>query len=79
MSIEDRMTIDERRKYLRVMQKRYLQADGKERESLLDEMEAVTELHRNSLIRLMNGNLERQPRRRQSLKSSPPTCPLCAC
>jgi len=28
-------------------------------------MEAVTELHRKSLIRLMNGSLERQPRQRQ--------------
>ena len=65
MSIEDRMTIDERRKYLRKMQERYLQADRKERGQLLDEMEAVTELHRNSLIRLMRGSLVRQPRRRQ--------------
>jgi hypothetical protein len=53
MSIEDRMTIDERRKYLNRMQERYLQADRKERGRLLDEMEAVTELHRKSLIRLM--------------------------
>jgi hypothetical protein len=65
MSIEDRMTIDERRKYLRVMQERYLQADRKERGRLLDEMEAVTELHRKSLIRLIRGRLERQPRRQQ--------------
>jgi hypothetical protein len=65
MSIEDRMTIDERRKYLRRMQERYLQADRKERGRLLDEMEAVTELHRKSLIRLMKGSLVRQPRRRQ--------------
>jgi hypothetical protein len=65
MSIDDRMTIDERRKYLRKMQERYLAADRKERGQLLDEMEAVTELHRKSLIRLMKGNLTRQPRRRQ--------------
>ena len=65
MSIEDRMTIDERRKYLRKMQERYLQADRKERGQLLDEMEAVTELHRKSLIRLMRGSLVRRPRRRQ--------------
>jgi hypothetical protein len=31
MSIEDRMTIDERRKYLRKMQERYYQADRNER------------------------------------------------
>jgi hypothetical protein len=65
MSISDRMTIDERRKYLRMMQKRYFQADRKERGRLLDEMEAVTELHRKSLIRLIRCNLERRPRRRQ--------------
>ena len=65
MSIDDRMTIDERRKYLKKMQNRYLQADRKERGRLLDEMEAVTELHRKSLIRLMKGSLARQPRHRQ--------------
>ena len=65
MSIEDRMTIDERRKYLRKMQERYLQADRKERGRLLDEMEIVTGLHRKSLIRLMKGSLTRKARRRQ--------------
>jgi len=65
MTMEDKMTVDERRKYLRRMKKRYLQAGRKEKEWLLDEMEAITELHRKSLIRLMNGSLERQPRRRQ--------------
>jgi len=65
MSTEDKMTIDERRKYLRRVKKRYVQADRKEQGRLLDEMEAVTELHRKSLIRLMNGSLERKGRRRQ--------------
>jgi hypothetical protein len=65
MSIKDRMTIDERRKYLNRMQARYLQADRRERGRLLDEMEAVTELHRKSLIRLMKSSLERRPRRQQ--------------
>jgi len=65
MSIEDRMTIDERRKYLRKMQERYLQADRTGRGRLLDEMETVTGLHRKSLIRLLRGNLTRQTRRRQ--------------
>jgi hypothetical protein len=32
-------------------------------------MEAVTELHRKSLIRLMNGDLERKPRRKQREKT----------
>ena len=65
MSIEDKMTIDERRKYLRKMQERYLQAGLKEGGQLLGEMETVTDLHRKSLIRLMKGSLARQPRRRQ--------------
>jgi hypothetical protein len=65
MSIEDPMTIDERRKYLRKMQERYQLANRKERGELLDEMESVTELHRKSLSRLMRGSFARQPRRRQ--------------
>lgn len=65
MSTEDKMNIDERRKYLRRMKKRYAQATRKEQGWLLDEMEAVTELHRRSLIRLMNGSLERKARGRQ--------------
>jgi transposase InsO family protein len=66
MSFEEKMTIDERYKYLRKMQKRYVQAKTKaERGQLLDEMEEVTELHRKSLLRLMRGKLQRQPRRQQ--------------
>jgi len=65
MSTEDKMTIDERRKYLRRMKKRYVQASRKEQGLLLNEMEVVTELHRKSLIRLMNGTLERKPRYKQ--------------
>jgi hypothetical protein len=65
MSNEDKMNIDERRKYLRRMKKRYVQAGRQEQGWLLDEMEAVTELHRKSLIRLMNGSLERKPRQKQ--------------
>jgi hypothetical protein len=65
MAIEDRMTIDERRKYLHLMQKRYLQADRGEQGRLLDAMQVMTKLHRKALIRLMNRSLERQPRRRQ--------------
>jgi hypothetical protein len=65
MPADDEMTIDERRKYLRQMQKRYRGADRPTREQLLDEMEHVTELHRKSLIRLMAGCLEREPRTQQ--------------
>jgi len=72
MSIEDKMTIDERRKYLRKMQERYLQASRKERGQLLDEMETVTELHRKSLVRLMKSSLARQPRHRQRTRTYGP-------
>lgn len=65
MSTEEKMTIDERRKYLRKMKKRYVRATRTEKGLLLNEMQAITELHRKSLIRLVNGSLERQPRQRQ--------------
>lgn len=66
MSPEERMTIDERRKYLHKMRIRYWQAQNrKERSQLLDEMEAVTELHRKSVLRLIHGELARKPHRTQ--------------
>ena len=66
MSNNEKMSIDERRKYLRMMKKRYRKASGKKgKGQLLDEMEAVTGLDRKTLIRLMNGSLERKPRSRQ--------------
>lgn len=63
MSAEEKMTIDERLKYLRQMKKRYQQANRQARSQLLDEMQAVTELHRKSLVRLLTGDLRRHPRR----------------
>jgi hypothetical protein len=65
MPDEEKMTLGERRKYLGLIRKRYLKASKSERGQLLDEMEAVTGLHRKSLIRLMSGSLERRPRHRQ--------------
>jgi hypothetical protein len=65
MSDTEKMTIDERRKYLRMMKERYVKAGRKAKGQLLDEMEAVTGLDRKTLIRLMNGGLARKPRRRQ--------------
>ena len=73
MPADDTMTIDERRKYLCQMQKRYGGADRLAREQLLNEMEHVTELHRKSLIRLMAGRLERQPRTQQRGRTYGPT------
>jgi hypothetical protein len=70
MSPEERMTIDERRKYLHKMRFRYWQTQSRTaRSALLDEMEAVTELHRKALIRLINGELARKPRRQQRGKT----------
>lgn len=70
MSPEERMTIDEQRKYLHRMRIRYWQAqDRRARSKLLDEMQAITELHRKSLIRLINGELARKPRRKQRGKT----------
>jgi hypothetical protein len=65
MSEEDQMTIDERRKYLRTMKKRYTEANRKTKEQLLDEMESVTGLDRKTLIRLMHSSLARTPRSRE--------------
>jgi transposase InsO family protein len=57
------MTLTERRKYLARMQPRYLLADRPTRGQLLDEMMAVTGLHRKSLLRLLNApSLARRPR-----------------
>lgn len=65
MMNEERMTITERYKYLRMMQKRY-EAAGKEgRGELLTEMENITQLHRKSLIRLMSGPIVRKKRKKQ--------------
>ena len=63
MSDDDKMTIDERRKYLRKMKKRYVKSARKAKGALLDEMGTVTGLTRKTLIRLMSGRLERKVRR----------------
>ena len=65
MTSEEQMTIDERRKYLRIMQPRYQAAGRKEKGQLLDEMAQVPGLHRKSLVRLLGSNLQRQARRRE--------------
>lgn len=68
MPTEDKMTIDERLKYLRIQHPRYLKANRQERTRLLDEMERVTGLDRKCLIRLMGrkrNDLVRKPRRKQ--------------
>lgn len=50
----EEMTINERRKYMKLMARRYQQGTRKQRSQLLTEMEQVTNLHRKHLIRLLN-------------------------
>ena len=65
MPTQTRMTLNERRKYLKIMQVRYLTSDRKGQTALLNEMQEVTGCHRKSLIRLMHSDLERKRRRKQ--------------
>jgi hypothetical protein len=69
MPSETTMTIDERRKYLLIMRQRYVLAERSERGQLLDEMAQVTALHRKSLLRLLAGDLTRQPRGRERTRT----------
>ncbi|MGB9880267.1 MAG: integrase, partial [Anaerolineae bacterium] len=69
MPNEEKMTIDERYKYLRIKQKQYVRATRKERSQMLDEMEQVTRLERKTLIRHMKGAIVRKPRRKQRGKA----------
>jgi hypothetical protein len=69
MPNKEKMTIDERYKLLRIVQEDYRQAKRKERSQLLDHMERVTGLNRKTLIRHMNGQIERKARRKQRGKT----------
>jgi len=69
MPNKEKMTIDERYKVLRIVQEDYRQAKRKERSQLLDHMERVTGLNRKTLIRHMNGQIERKARRKQRGKT----------
>ena len=60
MPQEEKMTLNERRKYLRLIRKRYLKTSKLERGHLLDEMEAVTGLHRKSRLRQDEHRLPRK-------------------
>lgn len=70
MQDETPMTITERRKYLGLMRSRYAHADRATQSRLLDEMEAVTTMHRKSLLRLLHApDLARHPRSTQRSKT----------
>ena len=78
VDIEVKMTIDERYKYLRKMRERYRVADRQERGQLLSEMEAVTNLHRKSLVRLIHGTFPGSFQiwqRQATLPGRPPSSP----
>ena len=63
MPSDDKMSVDERRKYLKLVAPRYARAGRAERSALLSEMAAVTGLHRKSLLRLVHKpTLERAPK-----------------
>ena len=65
MSETEPMNINERRKYLHKMWGRYKKANKMEKSKLLSEMEAVTGMHRKSIIRLLNNQLSRKKRTRE--------------
>jgi transposase InsO family protein len=70
MQDDIQMTITERRKYLGLMRGRYLLADRAQRSQLLTEMEAITSMHRKSLLRLLHTpDLARRPRTKQRGKT----------
>ncbi len=69
MSETDPMDVNERRKYFHKMWGRYRGADKKEKSKLLDEMEAVTGLHRKTITRTMKGRLSRKKRSRERGKT----------
>ncbi len=69
MAQTEQMTLQERRKYLRIMQDAYQRANRTERGRLLDTMETATELSRKRLIRLMGSDLKRKPRQRERGKT----------
>lgn len=56
MPTEEQMTVNERRKYMKLVKPRYQQAKRAERSRLLSEMEQVTGLHRKSLLRLLHSS-----------------------
>jgi len=65
MANDEQMSIQERRKYLRIMQQAYQTATRSERGRLLDTMQTATGLNRKTLIRSMAGDLKRQTRQRE--------------
>jgi hypothetical protein len=55
MTVEEKMAVDDRRKYLRKMKKRYVKAARRKRGQLFDDIKSVTGMHRKSLVPLIPG------------------------
>lgn len=68
MATGKKMSVKDRRKFLRIQQERYLNASRSAKSAMLDAMEADTHLHRKHLIRLMNSD-DIQPRKRNRERS----------
>ena len=67
-AMAEEMTIDERRKYVKLMATRYQKGTRKQRSQLLTEMEHVTSLHRKHLIRLLNAESLKRKKRQTPCK-----------
>ena len=65
MPAEEKMTIDEGHRYLRMMRKCYRLATRNECGHLLDEMECMTGLNPKTLIRHMRSRIAHRPRGKQ--------------
>ncbi len=65
MPAEEKMTIDEGHRYLRMMRKWYRQATRNECGHLLDETECMTGLNPKTLIRHMSSRIAHRPRAKQ--------------
>src|SRR6266516_2065822 len=73
MPTEEHMTVNERRKYLKLMKPQYEAEPRKEKQRMLSDMQAVTGLHRKSLLRLLNASsLERKKRKTPRQRSYGP-------
>src|SRR5450432_2812614 len=65
MATDEKMNLQERRKYLRIMQSSYKSADRSGRSRLLETMQTATGLNRKTLTRLMKADLKRRARQHQ--------------
>ena len=72
MAETDPMTISERRKYIHKIWGRYRDSSKSEKGKYLDEVEAVTGMHRKSILRLLNGRMSRKSRSKERGKSYGP-------